>query len=104
MKPKVVLLVEDNEDDVDLTLRSFEKSRIVNDVVVARDGMEALEYLFGTPDATRPAGERPSLILLDIKLPRLSGLEVLKRIRAMESTRHLPVVVLTTSKEEKDLI
>jgi two-component system, response regulator len=93
-----ILLVEDNPDDELLTRRAFAKNRIANPIVVAHDGVEALEMLHG-PDALRP-----SLVLLDLKLPRLDGIEVLSRMRADERTRLLPVVVLTTSKEESDLI
>ncbi len=93
-----ILLVEDNPDDELLTRRAFAKNRIANPIVVAHDGVEALEMLHG-PDAVRP-----SLVLLDLKLPRLDGIEVLSRMRADERTRYLPVVVLTTSKEESDLI
>lgn len=94
-----VLLVEDNPDDVELTLRALKRARVVNAVQVARDGAEALEILFG-------AGPRPTLprvVLLDLKLPRVNGLEVLERIRREESTRTLPVVVLTSSREEPDV-
>jgi two-component system response regulator len=101
---KIVLLVEDNPDDVELTLRAFRKASISNEVVVARDGLEALDYLFGTG---AHEGERPTLpqvVLLDLKLPRVDGLEVLQRIRADRRTRLLPVVVLTSSREEQDLV
>lgn len=105
MGPKVILLVEDNPDDEALTLRAFRKHKIANDVVVAHDGIEALEYLFGTGMyAGRDTLEQPQVILLDLKLPRLDGLEVLSRIRADARTRLLPVVILTSSKEEQDLI
>ncbi len=101
----VILLVEDNPDDEALTLRAFKKSNLKNDVVIARDGSEALDYLFGTGMyAGRDISERPQLILLDLKLPRVDGLEVLERIRANEPTRLLPVVVLTSSKEQEDLV
>lgn len=90
-----ILLVEDNPDDVELTLLAVEKNRIANEVRVARDGLEALEMLAA-------ATELPALILLDIKLPRLDGIEVLRRIRADERTRYVPVVMLTSSREERD--
>lgn len=97
-----ILLVEDNPDDEALTLRAFEKNRITNTIVVARDGVDALEYLFGTDN--RSAGEPPAVILLDLKLPRIDGLEVLRRIRADSRTRLLPVVILTTSTEQQDIV
>src|SRR5258708_26589042 len=97
-KPRV-LLVEDKKDDVDLTLLAFRMNQIEADVDVARDGAEALEYLFPT-GAPRPA---PSVVLLDLKLPRVDGLEVLRRLRADERTRGIPVVVLTSSGEQRDL-
>jgi two-component system response regulator len=102
---KVILLVEDNPDDVDLTLRALARNHIANQVIVARDGLEALEYLFGTGRyAGRDVSQRPAVTLLDLKLPKLDGLEVLKRIRADERTKLLPVVILTTSREQQDLI
>lgn len=99
---KTVLLVEDNPDDVDLTLRALRRHNVANDIVVAQDGVEALEFLFGGPDGR--AVRRPFLILLDLKLPKVDGLEVLRRIRADERTKLLPVVVLTSSDEDQDLI
>lgn len=105
MKDKIILLVEDNPDDVELTLRALKKNNILNEVVVARDGAEALDYLFGAGAyAGRDMGLMPAVILLDLKLPRVDGLEVLERIRSEERTKLLPVVILTSSKEEKDLI
>jgi two-component system response regulator len=105
MREASILLVEDNDDDVALTLRAFKKNNIKNRVVVARDGVEALDYLFATgAHSGRDRSDRPQVILLDLKLPKLDGLEVLRRIRADESTRMLPVVVLTSSKEEQDLV
>ena len=102
---KVILLVEDNPDDEALTLRAFEKKRILNPIVVAHDGVEALEYLFATNAyAGRDISNIPALILLDLKLPRLDGLQVLKRVREDERTRRIPVVVLTSSREDQDLI
>ncbi|MGB0128055.1 MAG: response regulator [Rhodocyclaceae bacterium] len=100
-----ILLVEDNPDDEALTLRAFNKNRIANQVVVARDGVEALDFLFGTgAHAGRDTSVMPAVVLLDLKLPRIDGLEVLRRIRAEESTRLLPVVILTTSKEQQDIL
>jgi two-component system, response regulator len=105
MKSKVILLVEDNPDDVQLTLRALRKSNIMNEVVVAQDGVEALEYLFGTGRfAGRDVSDHPQLVLLDLKMPRLDGLEVLHRMRADERTRLQPVVVLTTSNEDRDRV
>jgi len=105
MADKVILLVEDNPDDEALTLRALKKNNIQNDVVIARDGAEALDYLFGAGAyAGRDVSALPSVTLLDLKLPKIDGLEVLKRIRDDERTRFLPVVILTSSKEEQDLI
>lgn len=105
MPHKSILLVEDNPDDEALTLRAFRKNNIGNKVVVAHDGAEALDYLFGTgARGDHDAGTLPQVILLDLKLPKIDGLEVLKRIRADDRTRMLPVVILTSSKEEQDLI
>jgi two-component system response regulator len=102
MKP--ILLVEDNPDDEALTLRAFRKNNIRNEIVVARDGVEALDYLFATGSHAGREGGSPQVILLDLKLPRIDGLEVLRRIRADERTRLIPVVILTSSREEQDLI
>lgn len=105
MNGKTVLLVDDNQDDIDLTLRAFRKSRIANEVIVAHDGVEALDYLFGTgAHAGRNTLEQPQVILLDLKMPKIDGLEVLRRLRADSRTRHVPVVILTSSKEESDLV
>ena len=101
---KVILLIEDNSSDVELTIRAFEKAHIGNQVVVARDGQEALDYLWGEgAHAGREVVELPAVTLLDLKLPKLPGLEVLRRVRADSRTRRLPVVILTSSKEEQDL-
>jgi two-component system response regulator len=105
MRDKFILLVEDNPDDVALTLRALKKNDIANEVVVARDGAEAMEYVTGTGrHEGRSATDRPEVILLDLKLPKLDGLEVLRAIRADPRTRLLPVVVLTSSAEEADVI
>jgi CheY-like chemotaxis protein len=102
---KVILLVEDNPDDEELTRRALKENNIANEVVVAHDGVEALDYLFaGGAWKDRDPKLLPQVVLLDIKLPRLDGLETLKRIRADARTRRLPVVLLTSSKEEADLI
>jgi len=105
MKGKIILLVEDNPDDELLTLRALERGKILNQVVVARDGAEALDYLFGTGAfAGRDMSVMPQVILLDLKLPRVDGLEVLRRLREDERTALVPVVVLTSSDEEKDIV
>jgi two-component system response regulator len=101
----VILLVEDNPDDEILTIRAFQKSNLKNEIVVARDGVEALDYLLGTGSySDRDPSDTPHLILLDLKLPKLDGLEVLRRIRVEDVTRLLPVIVLTTSAEQEDVI
>jgi len=105
MNEKIILLVEDNADDEELTLRALKKNNIQNDVVIARDGVEALDYLFGTGAyARRDTSNVPAVTLLDLKLPKVDGLEVLRRLRADERTKYLPVVILTSSKEEQDLL
>ncbi len=105
MNSKTILLVEDNPDDEALTLRALKQNKILNEVAVARDGAQALEYLFGTgAHAGRDANNLPQLVLLDLKLPKVSGLEVLKRLRSDERTRLTPVVILTSSKEDRDLV
>ena len=103
MKEKTILLVEDNPDDEALTIRALKKNNISNTLVVVRDGAEALEYLFCTGRyKNRPTNEPPELVLLDLNLPKVNGHEVLTKIRANPATRLLPVVILTTSNEEKD--
>jgi two-component system response regulator len=105
MNNRTILLVEDNPDDVTLTLRALKKNNVTNDVVVATDGVEALNFLFATGKyAGRDLAIMPDLVLLDLKLPRLGGLEVLQKIRSDARTKLLPVVILTSSTEEKDLI
>lgn len=105
MRNKVILLVEDNPDDELLTLRALRRNGVTNEVVVARDGVEALDYLFASgAHSGRDAGVMPELILLDLKLPRVDGFEVLRRLRSDERTRLLPVVILTSSKEQQDML
>lgn len=105
MHNKIILLVEDNPDDETLTLRALNKNKIMNEIIVARDGAEALDYLFGTGAyAGRDTSIQPQLILLDLKLPKIDGLEVLKRLRADPRTALQPVTVLTTSNEERDIV
>jgi len=105
MNDKIILLIEDNPDDEELTRLALQESNILNQVVVARDGVEALDYLFGVgTQAGRDLSVMPQLILLDLKLPKIDGLEVLRRLRADERTRLLPVVILTSSNEERDLL
>lgn len=105
MKGKFILLVEDNQDDEELTLRALKAANVGNDVVIARDGVEAVDFLFGTGKYQgRDLREMPTVVLLDLKLPKLDGLEVLKRLRTDNRTRCLPVVVLTSSKEQQDVI
>ena len=105
MENKSILLVEDNPDDELLMRRALGKNNIANEVVVARDGVEALDYLFGTGAYDgRDLTMMPQLMLLDLKLPKIDGLEVLKRVRADERTKYIPVVVLTTSAEQRDII
>lgn len=101
MEQKIILLIEDNNDDVELTLHALKKNNITNQVVVAKDGKEALDYLL-KQEGDR--GSMPVLILLDLNLPKINGIEVLKRIRSNERTKLLPVVILTSSREEQDLI
>lgn len=102
---KIILLVEDNPDDLDLTLRALKRHHILNEVVVARDGVEALDYLLGTgAHEGRDTTMQPALVLLDLNLPKVSGLEVLQRMRAEPQTEFVPVVIITSSKEEQDVI
>ncbi|MBN1315868.1 MAG: response regulator [Anaerolineales bacterium] len=102
---ETILLVEDNPDDIDLTLRALKKNRISNKVAIVRDGVEALEYLFAEGKyASRDLDDTPALVLLDLKLPKVDGIEVLERIRADERTKLLPVVMLTSSTDEADII
>lgn len=104
MSSKKILLVEDNTDDVLLTLRALQKSNILNEVIVARDGHEAFEYLTAQGQyASRNVADSPVVVLLDLKMPRMGGLELLKRIRSIKSLKLLPVVILTSSKEEQDI-
>lgn len=101
----VLLLVEDNPDDEALAVRALKKNHVLNEVIVVRDGVEALDYLYGTGKYEgRDVAKQPEVILLDLKLPKVDGLEVLKRIRSDERTKYLPVVVLTSSSEDKDLV
>jgi len=105
MGDRAILLVEDNANDEALTLRAIKKNNILNEVIVVRDGAEALDYLFASGcHAGRDAADLPEVVFLDLNLPKIGGLEVLKRIRANSRTRLLPIVILTSSKEDKDLI
>jgi len=105
MADKIILLVEDNPDDELLALRAFNRSRLANKIVVVRDGQEALDYLFGQGQyANRDLTIQPQVILLDLKLPKVDGLEVLQRMRADEHTKRLPVVVLSSSDEQRDIV
>ena len=104
MKQRIILLVEDNLSDVDLTRRALARNRIVNDLMVVNDGQSALDYLLGEgAHAGRDISSQPALTLLDLKLPKLDGIEVLRRLRADPRTRRLPIVILTSSKEQEDL-
>jgi two-component system, response regulator len=105
MENKTILLVEDNLDDVELTLHAFKRANIKNEVIVMGDGAEALDYLFGKGKyADRDLDNMPAVILLDIKLPKVDGLEVLKTLRSNERSQYIPVVILTSSKEEQDIV
>ena|SRR5688572_16254740 len=102
---KLILLIEDNESDELLTVRALQKAQVANEIVVVRDGEEALAYLFGTGAyAGRDTSQLPTVTLLDLNLPKIGGLDVLRRVRADERTRHLPVVVLTSSGEDRDVV
>jgi two-component system response regulator len=104
-RSNIILLVEDNADDAELTLRAFRKSKILNEIVVVTDGVEALDYVFAAGTyAGRNLEANPAVILLDLKLPKIGGLEVLRRLRADERSRRIPVVVLTSSNEERDIL
>lgn len=105
MEQRIILIVEDDPDDVELTLRAFKKNNISNEVVIARDGVEALDYLFGTGTYEgRDTNIMPVFVLLDLKLPKMDGLEVLRHIREDELMKLLPVIILTSSNEEKDVV
>ena len=104
MKSNVILLVEDNPDDAELAMRAFAKSGAKHDLVLVKDGVEALDYLLGTGPHTANPPPAPDVVLLDLKLPRVDGLEVLRRLRAAQRTKHLPVVVLTSSEREQDIV
>jgi two-component system response regulator len=105
MASLTILLVEDNPDDEILTVRELQKQHIVNEIIAVRDGVEALEYLFGTGQyANRDVREFPAVVLLDLKLPKVDGLEVLRRIRADDRTKYIPVVVLTSSDDQRDVV
>ena len=105
MQDKLILLVEDNPDDEELTLRALRKAKIPSEIVVTRDGREAIDFLFGLGAyAQRDRTRKPAVILLDLKLPKLNGIDVLKRLRADERTKHLAVVVLTSSSEDEDRV
>ncbi|HET6361754.1 MAG TPA: response regulator [Gemmatimonadota bacterium] len=99
-----ILLVEDSEDDVELTRRALKKNNLTNPLVVARDGQEVLDYLLGGDDDRGAAQDLPAIVLLDLQLPKVSGLEVLRKLRAAKRTSLLPIVILTSSKEERDLV
>lgn len=105
MDDKLILLVEDNQDDEEFTLRALQRAKVTNPVVVVRDGSEALDFLFAAGRyADRDPGQFPAVVLLDLNLPKLSGIEVLRRIRSEPATRHVPVVVLTSSSEDEDMV
>lgn len=101
---RYLLLIEDNEDDIELTRMALEKYNIINNIVIKRDGEEAIDFLFGEQNAEREVKGYPALILLDLNMPKIDGFEVLKRLRSTESTKYLPVAIMTSSKEEEDII
>jgi two-component system response regulator len=103
MTDQTILLVEDNPGDEALTLRALRKNNILNTVVVARDGADALDYLFATGAHSERGGELPHIVLLDLNLPKIGGLDVLRKIRSVDATKLLPVIILTSSKEERDV-
>lgn len=105
IRSRIILLVEDNPNDVELTMRAFEKTNVNNQIVVVPDGEQAIQYLFRTgPHADRDPANMPEVVLLDMKLPKIDGLGVLRRMRADERTKRLPVVILTSSREERDVM
>ncbi len=105
MDGKFILIVEDNPDDEEMTLKSLQRAGLANDVQVVRDGVEALDFLFGTGAfAGRDTGRMPTVVLLDLKLPKLNGIDVLKRMRQQDTTRNIPVVILTSSSEDEDMV
>lgn len=105
MKTRYILLIEDNQDDIDLTLRAFKKHKLINDITVIKDGAEALEFIFCTGKyAVRDIADVPAFILLDLNLPKVNGLEILKQIRENPKTKPIPVIILTSSKHDQDVI
>jgi len=105
MEKSKILLVEDNEDDIELTVHAFQKSRVANEIVVLRDGETALDYIFGRGAyAGRARHDHPAFVLLDLKLPGISGLDVLRQVRKADDTRRIPIVILTTSDDEADIV
>ena len=105
MSERTILIVEDNPDDEEFTLRALRRAKVTNEIVVTRDGSEALDYLYGTGAfAGRDAAVTPAVVLLDLKLPKMSGIDVLRRMRGEEATRYTPVVVLTSSSEDEDML
>ena len=105
MADKTILIVEDNPDDEEFTMRALRRAKVTNEIVVTRDGSEAVDYLYGGGEyAGRDLSSMPAVVLLDLKLPKLSGIDVLRRMRAEESTKYVPVVILTSSSEEEDML